>query len=304
MKNESFWPNGARLAITFSAQFEAGGQPISGSPGPVTEAIVPGFPDLPTNSYFDYGVHEGMPRIMRLFSKHGIKFSSFMIGEAVDKSRDLVRQIHAEGHECAAHGRQWTNQYTLPADEERAWIKSSADSIEAAIGERPLGYNCFWMRGSPRTLELLQREGFLYHIDDMSRDEPFTQTVNGKPFVTVPYTVHLNDIASFNFPGFNPSAFEQQLADEFEELYEEGAQRRRMMIVSLHDRISGHASRVRSLDRFITYAKSHPGVVFMRKDEIAKWALSTPDVTPHIERGPAEVSGLPGTSRDGVQSVA
>src|SRR5258708_5475447 len=42
-----------------------------------------------------------------------------------------------------------------------------------------------------------------------------------------------------------------------------------MMVVSLHDRISGHANRVRVLDRFLAYARSRPDVWFARKDEIA-----------------------------------
>jgi hypothetical protein len=60
----------------------------------------------------------------------------------------------------------------------------------------------------------------------------------------------MNDIVSFPFEGYNPAAYEQALKDEFDQLYEEGAYKRRMMVVSLHDRISGHASRVRVLDRF------------------------------------------------------
>ena len=82
------------------------------------------------------------------------------------------------------------------------------------------------MRGSVHTLELLQRLGFTYHIDDLSADEPFIQQINGAPFVTVPYTVHINDISSFGFSGFSPDAYEQQLCDEFEQLYDEGAGRR------------------------------------------------------------------------------
>ena len=41
---EQFWPHGARLAVTISMQLEAGGQPISGASGPITEPILPGFP--------------------------------------------------------------------------------------------------------------------------------------------------------------------------------------------------------------------------------------------------------------------
>jgi hypothetical protein len=33
---------------------------------------------------------------------------------------------------------------------------------------------------------------------------------------------------------------------------------------------------VRVWDEFLRYAKSHPGVVFMRKDEIANYALHSP----------------------------
>jgi hypothetical protein len=32
------------------------------------------------------------------------------------------------------------------------------------------------------------------------------------------------------------------------------------------------------LEEFIVYAQSHPGVVFMRKDEIARFALSEPTI--------------------------
>ncbi len=35
---------------------------------------------------------------------------------------------------------------------------------------------------------------------------------------TVPYSVHLNDIPSFDFPGF-PTDYQQQMIEEFEQLY-------------------------------------------------------------------------------------
>src|SRR5712664_3451267 len=148
------------------------------------------------------------------------------------------------------------------------------------------------MRISPRTLDILQSLGFVYHIDEPSRDEPFIVTLKGGDFVTVPYTFHLNDIVSFPFVGWNAAAYEQALRDEFDQLYEEGAHRRRMMVVSLHDRISGHAGRVRALDRFLTYAKGKEDVWFARKDEIARFALAHRDDTPVLDSGPASKSGV------------
>jgi peptidoglycan/xylan/chitin deacetylase (PgdA/CDA1 family) len=294
MSTSSFWPNDARLAVSFSLMFEAGGQPISGAGGVIPDPIERGLPDLPTNAFFQYGVYEGIPRLLDLFDKHHAKMSSFMIGHAVDKAPDLAREIVRRGHEAAAHGRTWENSYQLSADAERRFIADSVDSIERATGVRPLGWNAYWMRNSPRTLNILQSLGFIYHIDEPSRNEPFIVPLNGGDFVTVPYTFHLNDIVSFPFVGWNPTAYEQTLKDEFDQLYEEGLHRRRMMVVSLHDRISGHAARVRVLDRFLAYVRSKPAVWLARKDEIARWALNHRAHTPVVRRGAPEVSGLPG----------
>jgi peptidoglycan/xylan/chitin deacetylase (PgdA/CDA1 family) len=262
----------------------------------IPDPIQQGSPDLPTNAFFQYGVYEGIPRLLDLFDKHRIKMSSFMIGRAVDKAPDLAREIVRRGHEAAAHGRTWENSYALDADAERRFIADGVESIIKATGERPVGWNAYWMRNSPRTLDILQSLGFLYHIDEPSRDEPFIVKLKGGDFVTVPYTFHLNDIVSFPFVGWNAAAYEQALRDEFDQLYEEGSHRRRMMVFSLHDRISGHPNRVRSLDRFLTYARSKPDVWFARKDEIAHWTLANRSATPILERGPPTVTGLPGSA--------
>jgi hypothetical protein len=65
--------------------------------------------------------------------------------------------------------------------------------------------------------------------------------------------------------------------------------------LGMHDRINGHANRIRVLDRFFTYAKSHDDVWFARKDEIAKWVLEHREDTPIVHRGPASISGLQGS---------
>jgi peptidoglycan/xylan/chitin deacetylase (PgdA/CDA1 family) len=293
-KGGSFWPNDARLVVSFSLMFEGGGQPVSGAGGVIPDPIENGVPDLPTNAFFAYGHYEGIPRVLDLMDKHGVKLSSFMIGKAVETSPDLAQEIVRRGHEAAAHGRVWSNSYQLPHDEEKRFIADSVETIHKVTGQTPIGWNAYWMRNSINILETLQDLGFLYHIDEPSHDEPFIVPVRGKDFVTVPYTFHMNDIVSFPFEGWNPMAYEQALKDEFDQLYEEGARRRRMMVISLHDRISGHAGRVRALDRFLTYAKSKSGVWFARKDEIARYALAYRAGTLVIDRGSPADTGLPG----------
>lgn len=92
----------------------------------------------------------------------------------------------------------------------------------------------------------------------------------------VPYTLRNNDILLVEGRNYSPDKFLEQIKLDFDQLYEEGATRRRMLSLSAHDRISGSPQMVRAWDRFLTYAKSHPGVVFMRKDDIARYALQSP----------------------------
>src|ERR1700682_473877 len=293
---EAFWPGGARLAVTVSMQFEAGGQPISGAGGPITEPILDGFPDLGQNSFYEYGAREGVPRILDLMDKHRIKMSSFMIGDAVRRHPDVAAEVVNRSHEAGAHGRRWARQYQLDRDAETRWIADSVRAIEEVTGFRPVGYNNYWIRPGVNTLEILQELGFIYHIDDLSADEPFLQSINGQPFATVPYSVHLNDIASFDFPGFSPADYEQQLVDEFEQLYDEGAYRRRMMVIGLHERLSGHASRVRVLDRVLARLREREDVWWARKDEIALWTMQHADTAVWVNREPAQISGCPSRS--------
>ena len=168
----------------------------------------------------------------------------------------------------------------MTPEQERAGYQAGIDTIQRVTGARPIGFNAFWLRGTPNTLGILQDLGFIYHIDDISRDEPFIVTVRGKPFAVVPYTIRNNDIVRFDSPATTNAAFLQDLKDDFDVLYAEAASRRRMMSMSTHDRISGVPGGVKLIEEFIKYAQKQKGVVFMRKDEIAKWTLSAPNI-PH-----------------------
>ncbi|MDN7675532.1 polysaccharide deacetylase family protein [Burkholderia oklahomensis] len=274
----AFWPNGARLVISISMQFESGGQPPTGPDSPFPHVDFPPqvSVDLASATWFAYGYREGIPRMLDLWDRHGIKVTSHMIGEAVRHRPDLARAIVARGHEAAAHGPRWSSQYALARDEERRFLIAARDMVEADTGARPVGYNCNWLRRGPNTLSLLQELGYQYHIDDVSRDEPFIEQVNGKDFVVVPYTLRNNDILLVEGRNYSPGRFLDQIKLDFDQLYDEAGMRRRMMSISAHDRISGTPQMVRAWDAFLRYAKSHPGVVFMRKDDIARYALQSP----------------------------
>ncbi|MDE1178282.1 MAG: polysaccharide deacetylase family protein [Edaphobacter sp.] len=274
---KGFWPNEARLVISISMQMEAGAQPGSGAESPLP-AINPKYPDIAASKWYDYGFKEGLPRLLEMFDRRQVKVTSHMVGAAVDRHPNLAKEIVERGHEASGHGETWTPEYPMTAEQERAAYQQSIDSIHRATGMRPRGFNAFWLRSTPHTLSILRSLGFTYYIDDVSRDEPFLVNVDNKPFAVVPYTLHMNDIVNFESRYFSTQMYADDLKREFDALYEEGTHRRRMMSVSAHDRIAGRPARAKVLEEFIAYAQSKPGVVFMRKDEIARFAYSEPSI--------------------------
>jgi peptidoglycan/xylan/chitin deacetylase (PgdA/CDA1 family) len=248
---DPFWPDSARLVISISMQMEAGAQPESGAESPLPR-IDPKYPDIAATKWYEYGFKEGLPRLLEMFDRRKVKVTSHTVGAAVEE------------------------QYSMTSEHERKSYSDSATTIERVTGVRPVGFNAFWLRGTLQTLQILQELGYTYYIDDVSRDEPFLVNVRNKPFAVVPYTLHMNDIVNYETRYFSTEFYAADLKREFDVLYEEGAHRRRMMSVSAHDRIAGRPARMRVLEDFIQYAQSHPGVSFMRKVDIANYAITSP----------------------------
>jgi peptidoglycan/xylan/chitin deacetylase (PgdA/CDA1 family) len=270
-----FWPGGARMVVSLSLQMEAGGQPERGANGPWGNLDVR-YPDLPTDKWYEYGVKEGIPRLLDMYARRKVHVTSHMVGASVDKHPALAKEIVDRGHEPAAHGQTWDPIYAKSPDEERANYQANIQAIERATGKRPIGFNAPGMRATPATFGILQDLGFLYHTDDLSRDEPFLIPVRNKPFVVVPYTFVLNDYQNFENRWRTCSDFAGELKAEFDALYEESSNKRRMISIASHDRVAGRPSRMKVIEDFIVYAQKHSGVVFLRKDEIAKFALDSP----------------------------
>jgi len=271
-KETTKWADGSRLVVSVSMQFEAGGQPEdAGSPFP--QNMEKGYKDLPADTWYQYGYKEGIPRMLDSWDKLGIKVTSHMVGSAVLENPALAKEIVDRGHEAAAHGMSWSAQYNLSYDDEKKFIKDGVDAIKHATGFTPVGYNANWLRRGENTLRILQELGFTYHIDDLSRDEPFIIQVNQQDFVVVPYTLRCNDILLIEGKNFSVDQFFNQVKAEFDQLYAESEFKRRQLSISFHDRIGGTPQMVKVTSDLVKYIQSFQGVTFKRKDEIAELTL-------------------------------
>jgi peptidoglycan/xylan/chitin deacetylase (PgdA/CDA1 family) len=273
-----FWPNGARLAITISMMWEAGAEPMP----MIDPRFVPPeakdkqWPDLATQTEKQYGWREGIPRLLDMFDRRHIKVTSFLAAKGLEMRPELAKEIAQRGHEVAAHGLTHTQQFQMDREDERKFIQAGVDLVQQITGQHPVGYNTQGVWRSANTISILQEMGFLYHIDDFSRDEPFIAQVNGKPFVIMPYTRHLNDLQHYALSNGDVVGYDRTLREEFEQLYAEAETQRRMMVLSFHDRLARPA-RVRVVEKFIEYAQKQKGVWFARKDELARFTLESPN---------------------------
>jgi peptidoglycan/xylan/chitin deacetylase (PgdA/CDA1 family) len=265
----AFWPRAARLAVTVSIQVEA--------------ASPPGLRDE-RGGYAEYGIREGVPRLLNLFDKYDVPVTAFLVGDVAERHPDLVAEIVERGHEVSLLGWRWADPALADTTAERDQLAAITAGVQRATGIPPAGYNRYWSAATPTRLQTLRDLGFRYHVDDVCADEPLLYPLGEASFATVPYATPPVDFGAFPLAPFSPGDYEQQLSDEFDQLHEEGGTRRRMMSIPLHDPLAGHAGRVRVLDRFLRYATDQPRTWFARREDIADWARKTPFLTPTVGR--------------------
>jgi len=273
------WPNGARLAVTFAINYEAGGERsvAFGDQGPETFGEFPAYGtppkrDLAIESIFEYETRVAIWRILRVFDKYAAKTTFFATAKTLETSPDAAKEIVKRGHEICSHGYRWIEHFTLTREEEREVIRKAVASIEELTGQRPLGWYC--REPSENTIELLVEEGgFLYDSDIYNDDLPYYVNVKGRNFLLIPYTPDTNDFHYFSNRFSNSEEFYQYLKDSFDTLYAEGRENPKMMNVGLHVRISGRPGRTVAVDKFLRYVRSKPKVWIARRIDIAKWWL-------------------------------
>jgi len=273
------WPDGARLALQFVLNYEEGGESCILHGDSAAECFLSeivsaeprtGVRHMSMESIYEYGSRAGVWRLARLFRRYRVPITVFAVGMAVDRNPEPVRSLFEDGHEICSHGYRWLDYQDIDIDTERRHMQKAIAAIEAAIGERPVGW--YTGRTSPNTRALVAEEGgFLYHSDDYSDDLPFWDGNMKTAQLVIPYTLDANDMRFVTSQGFNcGEQFYQYLKDSFDVLYQEGAESPKMMSVGLHCRISGRPGRIAALERFLRYVRAHEDVWTCRRVDIAR----------------------------------
>ncbi|HYB42790.1 MAG TPA: polysaccharide deacetylase family protein [Candidatus Methylomirabilis sp.] len=277
------WPDRARLAMSFVVNVEEGSEmsPAEGDHAPeaVDElGVVLKRPvrNLGNESNYRYGIRAGAPRVMVLLARYGVRATFTAAAQSLERAPDLAREIAAGAHEVCAHGWRWIHQYRMTEEEERAFIRKAAASIESTTGRRPAGWLSRYLL-TEHTRRLLVEEGFRYHMDDYSDDRPFWDESHVRPILILPYALDSNDMKMWTEPALTPADWLSYAVDTFDCLYAEGAREARMMSLGVHLRIIGRPGRIGYLERFIQHVRRHPDVWIATREAIAAcWAAAHP----------------------------
>ncbi len=274
------WPGGARLALSLVVNVEEGAEfnieDGDRGPEPVDElgiTLKKPVRNFGNESNYAYGINEGAPRVLGLLDRYGFPATFTAAAVALERAPQVARGIAGAGHEVCAHGYRWAHQLGMSEEVERDFIRKATDSIAKTTGARPVGWLSRYLH-TAETRRLLSEEGYLYHMDDFSRDEPFMDRSLVKPMVVLPYALDSNDMKMWNAPALMPTDWLTYAKDTFDWLLAESVGRPRMMSLGVHLRIIGRPGRIVALDRFLQHVSRAEGVWVATRRDIAAHYLS------------------------------
>ncbi|MBV9863410.1 MAG: polysaccharide deacetylase family protein [Alphaproteobacteria bacterium] len=278
------WPGGARIAVNFVINFEEGselsypaGDGVSETALTETASTAPAGRDLGAESMFEYGARVGFWRLHRIFTRFNVPVTVFACARALEANPPAAAAIAACDWDICGHGYRWIKHFELSEAEERDQIAKAVAMIRETTGKPTLGWYCRTAPSENTRRLVVEHGGFLYDSDSYNDELPYWVRVGERPQLVIPYSLATNDV-KFGRGIFGPGDdFFAYLRDSFDLLYDEGAERPRMMSVGLHMRLAGHPGRAKALIRFIEHIQAQPQVWICLREDIARhWMARFP----------------------------
>lgn len=262
----SAWKDGARCAVALS--FDSDHE---------TNELRDGGKSLGRLSWGQYGSRVGVPRILKLLHRYGVRATFFVPAVAALLHPDEQCRVVGEGHEVGIHG--WIHELNsqLPYAAERDLILRSADTLETMTRVRPVGLRTPSWDFSPHTLAIIKEMGLLYDSSLMADEDCYELLNNGEPtgIVELPVEWVRDDavyLAMDRFRSIRPFMPPQDVLAiflrEFDAAYEEGG----VFQLTMHPHIIGYRSRIWMVEELIRHAQARSDVWFATHREVVEWA--------------------------------
>jgi peptidoglycan/xylan/chitin deacetylase (PgdA/CDA1 family) len=234
----------------------------------------------------EFGAEVGVPRILDLYNRYGIRSTFFTPGHTVDTFTGACREIAAGGHEFGHHGYYHENPTKIDLDTERRLIQMAFDSFERELGIRPRGYRSPYWDYSENTLDLIEEFGFEYDSSLMARDlvpyHPRRWQVNwerasvpgrASRVLEIPVSWYLDDFPVFAYvTGIQAGQQDTEtFVRRWKDIFDYGYERveNACFASAVHPQVIGQAHHILAYERLIDHIAGKDGVWFATCSEIA-----------------------------------
>jgi len=276
------WPAGKRAAACFTFDVDAESPILFEHPESA------GWLDV--MSHQAYGPRTGVPRLLRVLDRQGIRATFFVPGYTAERWPQAIRAIRDAGHEIGHHGYLHEGARSAPdAEAEERRLLRGLEALQRAVGVRPVGYRAPMWELSYRLPALLAKHGFLYDSGLMDADHPYRLATgpeeSAASIIELPGHWSLDDWEPYNYlPGITGSGVIASPADvlarwtlELEALVAEGG----LFMLTNHPFVSGRASRAVALETLMERARAIDGLWIAAADQIAAHVATLP-LTPVV----------------------
>ena len=260
------WPGGARCAVAFS--FDCDHEAFElGAGGAAVGRLAWG----------EFGRRVGVPRILEILGRHGVKASFFMPAVCALIDPDETKRIAGNGHEVGIHGWMHENNSLLDAATERELALRSRDLLAGQLGEAPVGFRSANWDLSPDTIAIVAELGLEYDSSLMADEDCYELLLDGAPtgVVEVPVEWLRDDAVYLMFnrqPATRPWATPEDVFDIFRRELDAAWQQGGLFQLVMHPFVIGYRSRIWILESLIEHAKAKGEVWFGTHAEVARWA--------------------------------
>jgi len=267
-------PDGARIVVWTIVNVEEwdieSAMPRVALTTPAGASVIP---DVPNWSWHEYGMRVGFWRLKAALDRNNIRATMAVNASVCLSYPRLAKAALDAGWEFMGHGYK---QRALPLEQDqRAVIRKAIETIREFTGKAPRGWLGPGLAETYETPDLLAEAGLEYLCDWVADEQPYTLKTTSRPLVVVPYSVELNDIPMMMIQHHAAPELFNRTRDQFDRLYEEGAQSARIMAIAVHPYISGVPHRIKYFEAIYDYMKQKPGVLFWKGEEILDWYRSS-----------------------------
>jgi len=144
-------------------------------------------PDVPPILNTWRGVEEGLPILLELLEKHGVRATFFVTAQTSEIFPKLVNRISRENHEVGCHGYEHERYDRLNPKEQSKKVELATKAITKIMGRRPMGFRAPNFRPTLHVFAAIERAGYIYDASVASyKTDPGSSRFT---FVEIPNTL-------------------------------------------------------------------------------------------------------------------